>query len=109
MPAAWQHVLAQLGGDTTMFYLLPLCQAKEANAEKLLSAKELGEMWKALSEEDRAPFNAKAAELKAAYDANKPPSKTDQKKAAKAEVRMPGILRLAETVADVIRSQFCNY
>ena len=59
-------------------------------------------MWKNLSEEDKAPFNAKAAELKAAYDANKP------KKAAKAEVRMPGILRLTETVANVTRSQFCN-
>jgi len=58
-------------GDTTVVYLLPLCQAKEANAEKPLSAKELGEMWKALSEEDKAPLNVKAAELKAAYDANK--------------------------------------
>jgi hypothetical protein len=34
-----------------------------------------------------------AAELKAAYDAIKPPSKTEQKKAAEAEVRTPGILR----------------
>ena len=59
------------GGDTTVVYRLPLCQAKEANAEKPLSAKELGEMWKALSEEDKAPLNVKAAELKAAYDANK--------------------------------------
>jgi hypothetical protein len=109
VPVAWQHVIAQVGGDTTVVYLLPLCQAKDANEEKPLSAKELGEMWRALSEEDRAPFNAKAATLKAAYDANKPPSKTEQKKAAKAEVRMPGILRLAETVADVTRSQFCNY
>jgi hypothetical protein len=96
------------GGDTTVVYRLPLCQAKEANAEKPLSAKELGEMWKALSEEDKAPFNAKAADLKAAYDANKPPSKTEQKKAAKAEVRTPGILRLAETVATFTRSQLCN-
>jgi hypothetical protein len=90
---AWQHVLAQVGGDTTVVYLLPLCQTNEANAEKPLSAKELGEMWKALSEEDKIPFNVKAAELKAAYDAIKPPSKTEQKKAAEAEVRTPGILR----------------
>ena len=50
-------------------------------------------MWKALSEEDKIPFNVKAAELKAAYDAIKPPSKTEQKKAAEAAVPTPGILR----------------
>ena len=48
-------------------------------------------MWKALSDEDKAPYVNKAAELKAAYDATKPPSKAEQKKAAKAEVCPPGV------------------
>lgn len=66
---------------------------------------ELGAMWTALSEEDKAPFNAKAAELKAANEANQPPSKAEQKKAAKAEVRTPRVLRLVEIVAPFTRNQ----
>ena len=43
-------------------------EAKEANADKALAAKELGEMWKALSEEEKEPYTTKAKQLKADYD-----------------------------------------
>ena len=60
-------------------------EAKEANADKPLTAADLSGMWKALSDEDKEPFNAKAAELKAEYDAKRPPTKTEQKQNAKAD------------------------
>lgn len=82
---------AHVCADAGLVHVLLLRQATEADADKKLGAKELGEMWKALSDEDKAPYAAKAAELKAAYDATKPPSKAEQKKAAKAEVCAPGV------------------
>ena len=82
---------AHVCADAGLVHVLLLRQATEADADKKLGAKELGEMWKALSDEDKAPYVAKAAELKAAYDATKPPSKAEQKKAAKAEVCAPGV------------------
>jgi high mobility group protein B1 len=60
-------------------------EAKEANAEKALAAKELGEMWKALSEEEKEPYTTKAKQLKADYDEVKGQTESGKKKAAKAE------------------------
>ena len=60
-------------------------EAKEGDASKKLGAKELGEMWKELSDADKEPFNTKAAALKAEYDEKKPPSEAEKKKAAKAD------------------------
>jgi len=82
---------AHVCADAGPFHILLRRQATEADADKKLGAKELGEMGKALSDEDKAPYAAKAAELKAAYDAANPPSKAEQKKAAGAEVSAPGV------------------
>ena len=60
-------------------------EAKEADASKTLNVKELGEMWKALSEEEKEPYTSKAAAAKAEYDSKKQPTENQKKKAAKAE------------------------
>jgi hypothetical protein len=55
-------------------------EAKSSGAEKPLSAKDLGEKWKQMSEEDKEPFITKAAGLKAEYDAKKGPTEAEKKK-----------------------------
>ena len=64
-------------------YFLFCASKRAASSEKTLSAKELGEMWKAATEEEKAPFEKEAAAAKAEYDATKGPSESEKKKAAK--------------------------
>ena len=81
-------------------------EAKEANADKALAAKELGEMWKALSEEEKEPYNTKAKQLKADYDEVTGQTESGKKKAAKAEGKTPKKARTAYMIfSEYIRPQ----
>ena len=110
MPAAfyaWQHVLAQVGGDTTVVYLLLLCQTNEANAEKPLSAKELGEMWKALSEEDKAPIQRQSRRAQGRVRRHQATLQDRAEEGCRGR-GAHAWHSAPETVATLTRSQFCN-
>lgn len=61
-------------------------EAREADpSSKSINAKELGEAWKALTDEEKEPYTTKAAAAKAEYVSKKVPTESEKKKTAKAE------------------------
>ena len=60
--------------EQTAFFLLEAkrTEAKDAEAAKYFVDKELGEAWKALSDEEREPYVTKAAAVKALNQSKRP-------------------------------------
>ena len=81
-PAAEESAEPKQKRPQSVFFLFS-ASMRAANPEQALSTKALGEMWKAATEEEKAPFEKEATAAKAEYDATRGGSESEKKNAAK--------------------------